>query len=804
MTASAGEAAELERLLEASGVERPVDEVLALIAGVAAAPKGFQPDAWLDLIAPPDATELRDHLRRLEAEIADLRPPEPPVAERLARLRTALAERTLDGLVLPLTDEHRSEYLPAAAQRLTWLTGFIGSAGLLIVLAERAALFVDGRYTLQAAAELDRALYERRHLTEEPPAKWLAEHLKSGQRLGFDPKLHTKPEVERYRRACAKAGGELIACETNPVDAIWTTRPPAPIAPVAILDDAYAGESSDAKRTRMGAELAKAGAAVGVVSATDSIAWLLNVRGGDVPYNPLVLSFALLHADGAVELFLDPRKLRPGQTLGNGVSIQPIAGFEAALERLGAERRAVLVDPGMTSQHVLARLKVAGARVLEADEPCALAKACKNPVEITGAVNAQRRDGAAVCRFLCWLEGELDARPVTEREAALRLEAERRHDPLCRGPSFETISAAGPHAALPHYRVTDASNRAIEPGSLYLVDSGAQYLDATTDITRTIAVGEPTDEMRRHFTLVLKGHIAIARAVFPAGTSGAQLDSLARVPLWRAGLDFDHGTGHGIGAYLCVHEGPQRVAKTGTAALKPGMIVSNEPGYYRGGAYGIRIENLVVVAARGVPSGGERELLGFETITRAPIDRQLILSRAARGRGARLARQLPRPGARRSDRPRRRADPQLARLRDRAALAREAVSVAAAKARIALGSASDAAHHPAPPCPGLGLGAVDDVTGLGIALAQPRQQPLSPGRVSRQDDEADREEQEALQEREDQPDDAQDQKGVAERLHQDRLHALPINSCHSASLRTVTPSSAAFFALEPASAPTTT
>ena len=627
MVVSAAAAASLARLLEASGVERPVEDVLAVLEGVAAAPVGFRPDAWLDLIAPPDALELRDELRSLEAEIAAARPPEPPVAVRLARLRAVLAEQRLDGLILPLTDEHRSEYLPAAAQRLAWLTGFTGSAGLAIVLTERAALFVDGRYTLQAAAELDPQLFERRHITDEPPARWLAEHLQRGQRLGFDPKLHTKAEVERYRRAAAKADAELVACAANPVDAIWATRPPAPIAPVVVLDDAYAGESSAAKRARMGAELVKAGAEVGVVTLTDSIAWLLNLRGGDVPYNPLVLSFALLHADGAVELFLDPRKLAPGQSLGNGVSAQPMAGFEAALERLGGERRAVLVDPGATSQHVLERLEAAGARVIEADDPCILAKACKNPVEIAGARNAQRRDGAAVCRFLCWLDGELESGAlITERQAAARLEVERRQDPLFRGPSFETISAAGPNAALPHYRVTDASNRTLEPGSLYLVDSGGQYLDATTDITRTIAVGTPCALMRRHFTLVLKGHIAIARARFPAGTSGAQLDSLARQPLWRAGLDFDHGTGHGIGSYLCVHEGPQRIAKTGTAALKPGMIVSNEPGYYRSGDYGIRIENLVVVVARGVPEGGERELLGFETITRAPIDRRLILT----------------------------------------------------------------------------------------------------------------------------------------------------------------------------------
>jgi Xaa-Pro aminopeptidase len=625
MTASDQDDGELAALLAASGIERAADEVRALVEGVAAAPTGFAPDAWLDLVAPPQAAALREHLRRLKAEIAARRRPEPPVPERLARLREQLALQGVDGLILPLTDEHRSEYLPAAAQRLAWLTGFTGSAGLLIVLPERAALFVDGRYTLQAAAELDPALFERRHVTEQPPAKWLAEHLAPGRRLGYDPRLHTKDEAERYRRACARAGAELAPLQVNPVDAIWTSRPPAPIAPVTLLDDAYAGESSAAKRARMARAVDEAGAEVLVLTATDSIAWLLNLRGADVPYNPLVLGFGLLHADGGVELFLDLRKLAPGQSLGNAVSLQPIAGFEAALDRLGAERRRVLVDPSVTSQGVLERLKAAGARVIEGDEPCILAKACKNPVELAGARNAQRRDGAAVCRFLCWLEGELARRSVTEIEAAAQLEAERRRDPLYRGPSFETISAAGPHAALPHYRVSEASNRALEAGSVYLVDSGGQYLDATTDVTRTVALGEPGDEVRRCNTLVLQGHIAIARALFPAGTSGAQLDSFARRPLWRAGLDFDHGTGHGIGSYLCVHEGPQRIAKTGTVALKPGMIVSNEPGYYRSGAFGIRIENLVVVAARPRPAGGERDMLGFETLTRAPIDRRLVL-----------------------------------------------------------------------------------------------------------------------------------------------------------------------------------
>jgi Xaa-Pro aminopeptidase len=615
---------EFARLLMAAGVSRSVEEIRELIRGVIAAPPGPEPDAWLDLVAPPEAHELRAHLLRLKHELARARVEEPPIKERLRRLRAELSARRLDGLILPLTDEHRNEYVPACAQRLAWLTGFTGSAGVLIVLAERAAVFVDGRYTVQAEAQLDPQLFERHHLIDEPPAKWLGEQLSAGQRVGYDPALHVKAEVERYRAACIKAGAELVAQDDNPVDAVWTTRHAAPIAPIRELDERYAGESADAKRARMGQKVAEAGAEVAAITAPDSIAWLLNARGGDVPFNPLFLSFALLHADGAVELFVDPHKLKPGQNLGNGVSIQPIEGFKGALEQLGIERRAVLVDPKITSVQVIQRLEAAGGRVIEGEEPCVLAKACKNAVELQGARNAQRRDGAAVCRFLCWLEREVGTRPITERDAARRLESERARDSLYRGLSFETISAAGPNAALPHYRLTDETNRVLGREPIYLVDSGGQYLDATTDITRTVAVGEPTAEMRRRFTLVLMGHIAIARAVFPLGATGAQLDSFARQHLWQAGLDFDHGTGHGIGSYLCVHEGPQRIAKTGTVALKPGMIISNEPGYYQSGAYGIRIENLVVVEPRPTPEGGERELLGFETITRAPIDRRLI------------------------------------------------------------------------------------------------------------------------------------------------------------------------------------
>ena len=625
-SASSGDLdSELARLLTAAGVPRSPEEIRDLIRGVVAAPPGPEPDAWLDLIAPAEARELRAALLRLKEDLARVPVEEPPIPERLRRLRAELSARRLDGLVVPLTDEHRNEYVPACAQRLAWLTGFTGSAGVLVVLGERAAVFVDGRYTVQAEAQLDPQLFERRHLIEEPPAKWLGEQLSAGQRVGYDPALHVKAEVERYRAACAKVGAELVALGDNPVDAIWTTRPAPPIAPIRELDERYAGESAAAKRARMGKKVAEAGAEVAAITAPDSIAWLLNARGGDVPFNPLFLSFALLHADGGVELFVDQRKLRPEQHLGNEVSVQPIESFKTALGQVGAAGRAVLVDPKITSAQVLQTLEAAGARVIEGEEPCVLAKACKNAVELAGARNAQRRDGAAVCRFLCWLEQEFGRRDVTEREAAAWLDRERAGDPLHRGPSFETISAAGPNAALPHYRITDQSNRTIDRDSLYLVDSGGQYLDATTDITRTIAVGTPSAEMRQRFTLVLKGHIAVACALFPVGTTGAQLDSFARQYLWRAGLDFDHGTGHGIGSYLCVHEGPQRIAKSGTVALKPGMIISNEPGYYRAGAYGIRTENLVIVEPRPTPEGGERELLGFETITRAPIDRRLIV-----------------------------------------------------------------------------------------------------------------------------------------------------------------------------------
>ncbi|MGI9417489.1 MAG: aminopeptidase P family protein [Geminicoccaceae bacterium] len=617
------------RLMEAlasHGIEKSLDEVDDLLKGVLAAPKGYDPNAWLDLIAPSDAADLRDLLKQRLASLdkRNVNPP-LPIADRLQRFKSTLTALRLDGFIVPLTDEHRNEYIPDARQRLAWLTGFTGSAGTLVVLGDRAVVFVDGRYTVQAEQQLDPDLFERAHLIEMPPAKWLGENLSKGQRFGFDANLHVKAEVERYEKACTKVGAELVPLAENPIDTIWPNQPPMPIAPLDTLDFRYTGESSEDKRARIGKKVEDAGADVSLIGAPDSIAWLLNIRGGDVPFNPLTLSFAFLHKDGAVEFFLDERKLKPGQNLGNGVSIQHIEEFDKALDYLGKQKKTVLADPAWTNVKLTKRLTAAGARIIEDVEPCILAKAVKNETELQGARNAQIRDGAAVTRFLAWLDDTIaSGHKVTELDAAAALEAERRKDPLYRGPSFDTISASGPNAALAHYRVTEESNRTLQPGSLYLVDSGGQYPDATTDITRTVATGEPTDEMKRHYTLVLKGHIALDRAVFPVGTSGAQIDAFARAPLWQAGLDFDHGTGHGIGSFLCVHEGPARIAKSGTVPLKPGMILSNEPGYYKPGAYGIRIENLVVVKEVDRPEGGERELLGFENLTRVPLDRRLI------------------------------------------------------------------------------------------------------------------------------------------------------------------------------------
>jgi Xaa-Pro aminopeptidase len=547
--------------------------------------------------------------------------------EKLAALRAELARQGLTGFLVPQADEHQGEYVPPRARRLAWLTGFTGSAGLAVVLLETAAIFVDGRYTLQVRDQVPADLFEYQHVTQSPPTEWLRGRLKPGNRLGYDPWLHTVEGVERLTAACQKAGAELVPCATNPVDALWWDRPGPPLAPVVPHELAYAGRAAADKRREIAALLEREGIDATVLTAPDSVAWLLNVRGGDVDYTPLPLAFALCHRDGTVDLFLDARKLGPGlrEHLGDGVRIAAPEALGPTLDRLGAVRAAVGLDPAMAAAWISERLTAAGATVVRGTDPCALPKAQKNEVELAGARACHRRDGAALCRFLAWLAREAPAGRLTEIGAAARLDTLRGAEALFREPSFPTISGAGPNGAIVHYHATPATDRPIGPGILYLVDSGGQYQDGTTDVTRTVAIGPPTAEQRDRFTRVLKGHIALATARFPAGTTGAQLDGFARRPLWEAGLDYDHGTGHGVGSYLGVHEGPQRITKAGSSvALKPGMICSNEPGYYKTGAYGIRIESLVVVTPVTAPAGAEQELLGFETLTLAPIDRALV------------------------------------------------------------------------------------------------------------------------------------------------------------------------------------
>ncbi|HEX4112059.1 MAG TPA: aminopeptidase P family protein [Stellaceae bacterium] len=544
--------------------------------------------------------------------------------ERLAALRAELARRGVQGFLVPRADEHQGEYVPPNAERLAWLTGFTGSAGLAVVLPRSAAIFVDGRYTLQARNEVDAGLYEQRHVTEAPATDWIAKNLKPNDILGYDPRLHTIPELERYAAAAAKAGGVLQALDTNPLDAVWRDRPAPPAAPVVPHELRFAGRSSEDKRHDIAKALGDDKIDAAVLTAPDSIAWLLNIRGGDVPYTPLPLSFAILRADASVDLFIEAAKLAAGTAgfLGNAVTVAAPDKFGAALESLGGKR--IQADPASASSWVFDRLKAGGAQIHRAADPCLLAKACKNEIELAGTRAAHRRDGAALTRFLAWLAAAAPQGALREIAVSDRLEEFRRQGDHFRGLSFPTISGAGANGAIVHYRASPASEKALETGSFYLVDSGAQYLDGTTDVTRTVAIGEPSPEMRDRFTRVLQGHIALAMCRFPKGTTGSQLDALARHPLWQVGCDYDHGTGHGVGSYLAVHEGPQRISKVAsTQPLLPGMIVSDEPGYYRTGAYGIRIENLVAVVPVAHETA-ERPLYGFETLTLAPIDRNAI------------------------------------------------------------------------------------------------------------------------------------------------------------------------------------
>jgi Xaa-Pro aminopeptidase len=618
----------LDALLRRSGARIGAAEVHDLVAGVAAAPIGFDPESWMLLVADQPSAQLRAALSALLAEERQRLAQRPgDRGARLAALRAEMRRCRLTGFIVPRTDEHQGEYVAARSERLAWLTGFTGSAGTAVVLRDQAALFVDGRYTTQAANEVDETLYAIRHVIQQSVPEWLAAELPPKARIGYDPWLHTPNQVAAFERACGKAGARAVPVDGNLIDRVWPDQPPPPIAPVVPHDDDLVGQSSGEKRERIAEALRKEKHDAAVLAQPDSIAWLLNIRGGDIPYSPLPLAFAVLHADARVDLFIDPRKLTPAASghLGNGVTVASPEALAGALDQLGASHSTVRIDPDGAPDWVARRLHANGAVVAEAADPCLLPKATKNARELAGTREAHVRDGAALTRFLAWLSIAAVDGGLSERTAAERLAAFRAENDRYRGPSFPTISAAGSNGAIVHYRVSPESDRLLTPGTLYLVDSGAQYLDGTTDVTRTVALGEPTAEMRQRFTLVLKGHIAIATARFPRGTTGSQLDALARQAMWRAGLDYDHGTGHGVGYYLGVHEGPQRISKLPSRVpLQPGMILSNEPGYYKPGAYGIRIENLVTVAQVETPPGGEQELFGFETLTLAPIDRTLI------------------------------------------------------------------------------------------------------------------------------------------------------------------------------------
>ena len=547
-----------------------------------------------------------------------------PHADRLAALRAVIAEHGFDGCIVPHSDAHQSESLPPSEERLAWLTGFTGSAGAAVVLADRAAIFVDGRYTSQVVDQVDGDAYAYCHLIETPPRAWLRANLQAGQRIAYDPWLHSQAEVEGLTAACAAVDAGLVAAADNLVDAVWVDRPAPPAAPVVPHDIAYAGKPAAEKRAELAETLAAAGVGAAVLTLPDSIAWLLNIRGGDVADSPLPLSFAIARDDASVSLFIDPAKVTPelGSHLGNAVSVAPPGDFGPALDDLSGTT--VRVAGNSAPAWVNDRLTAAGANIDRGADPCQLPKAIKNDVEIAGTRAAHTRDAAALCRFLAWLDATAPAGDLTEIAASDRLAALRAENSEFKGQSFNTISGAGANGAIVHYRAIPETNAPLRPGSLYLVDSGGQYLDGTTDVTRTIAIGEPEPRHCDAFTRVLKGHIALATARFPVGANGGQLDTLARQFLWQAGLDYDHGTGHGVGSYLNVHEGPQRISKAGTEPLAPGMIISNEPGYYKPGDFGIRIENLVVVVPWPEDDAAERPTLGFETLTLAPIDRRLI------------------------------------------------------------------------------------------------------------------------------------------------------------------------------------
>ncbi|RWL46503.1 MAG: aminopeptidase P family protein [Mesorhizobium sp.] len=551
---------------------------------------------------------------------------------RVALLRQWLADNGLDGFIVPRADEHQGEYVADRSARLKWLTGFSGSAGVAIVLRDRAFIFVDGRYTLQVRNEVDLSIFTVESLIDNPPASWIKDNLGKGARLGFDPWLHTIGEVKALKASAEQSGATLVPLDRNPIDIIWKDQPEPPRAPVELQELNFAGELAKDKLVRLASAIQKDGATHAVLTDPSSIAWSFNIRGGDVPHTPLALGFAILAADGKHQLFMDQRKF-PRQVaayLTQLADLHDPGEFEAAIVDLAKGGAKIALDPVLAADKLRMLTEDNGGTVVLAADPARIPRATKNQAEIAGSRAAHRRDGAAIAKLLCWLDrqkpGTLDEiAVVTKLEEVRRQTGEETQMPL-RDISFDTISGAGPNGAIMHYRVSRTTSRKLESGELFLLDSGGQYQDGTTDITRTVPIGEPTQEMRERFTLVLKGMIGISTLRFPAGTRGSEIDAVARVALWKHGCDFAHGTGHGVGSYLAVHEGPQRIARTGTEKLLAGMMLSNEPGYYKEGAYGIRIENLILVTPAEQIEGGDIPMHGFETLTLAPIDKRLIRS----------------------------------------------------------------------------------------------------------------------------------------------------------------------------------
>lgn len=550
--------------------------------------------------------------------------------KRVERLREKLVEMELDGFLVPRADEHQGEYVAPRSERLQWLTGFTGSAGTALILQDSAIVFVDGRYTLQVREQVDPDVFDIGNLVDNPPPKWIGENARHGWRIGFDPWLHTISEARSLREALEKAGGALVPVDRNLVDAVWDDQPAAPVGMVSVHPETFAGEGVSDKLDRLAAAVREAGATLSVLTDPSSLAWTFNIRGSDVPHTPVPLGFAILDAEGRHAVYVDERKLDGGARRhieAHALLRQP-EQLESDLRNRSADGAKVALDPALAAERLRLLVEDAGGTVVEAPDPARIPRATKNRAELDGSRAAHRRDGAAVTRFLCWLDSQQPG-VIDEITAATRLEQLRRitgeetqmplHD-----ISFDTISGAGPNGAIIHYRVTRQSNRKLKAGELYLVDSGGQYQDGTTDITRTVAIGEPTKEMRTRYTLVLKGMIGLSMTRFPVGTRGREIDAVARLALWKAGLDYAHGTGHGVGSFLSVHEGPQRISKAGDTKLLAGMILSNEPGYYKEGAYGIRLENLIAVTPAEQVPGGEIAMHGFETLTLAPFDRRLI------------------------------------------------------------------------------------------------------------------------------------------------------------------------------------